>query len=181
MNLTDEDILAVLMKARARLSATIFLILRDAHIAEDIFQNVTLKALTKGATFKSEDYLLSWSFITAKREAIDWQRKHKREITGLDSEVLEIMDNEWLQRHKEKSNQQLEALRDCLETVPDASRKMLKLRYFEGHSCGEVGKIVGLGLDAVYKRLSRLHKNIKTCMECKLQGADSNSFLGEEG
>ena len=180
MNLTDEDILAVLMKARERLSATVFLIIRDTQIAEDIFQNVTLKALTKGATFASEDYLLSWTFISAKREAIDWQRKQKRENTGLDSEVLEIMENEWLQRHKNKGSQQLDALRDCLEKVPSESQKLLKLRYFEGHSCGEVGKIIGLGLDAVYKRLSRLHKNIKSCMECKLQSG-SSSFAGEEG
>ncbi|MCM8538575.1 MAG: RNA polymerase sigma factor [Lentisphaeraceae bacterium] len=177
MNLTDEDILSVLMKTREKLSATIYLIIRDAQLAEDIFQNVTLKALTKGATFASEDYLLSWSFITAKREAIDWQRKHKKEHTGINAVVLEIMENEWLQRSKAQNNQQMDALRDCLESVPEKSRELLKLRYFEGHSCGEVGRIIGVGLDAVYKRLSRLHKNIKSCMECKLQ---PDTFVGDE-
>ncbi|MCM8533235.1 MAG: sigma-70 family RNA polymerase sigma factor [Lentisphaeraceae bacterium] len=169
MKLSDEDILAVLMKARERISASVWLIIKDTQISEDIFQNVTLKALTKGATFDSEGHLLSWSFISAKREAIDWIRKHKRENTGLDEDVLNILENDWLTRSQSKNNQHIEALRDCIESVPENSRQLLKLRYFDGHNCNEVGKLIGLGLDAVYKRLSRLHKNIKKCMECKLE------------
>ena len=44
----------------------------------------------------------------------------------------------------------------------------VRLRYFEDNSCGEVAKKLGTGLNAVYKRLSRLHQSLKDCIELRL-------------
>jgi DNA-directed RNA polymerase specialized sigma24 family protein len=46
--LSEHDILKRLMGQRDRVSAAAWLVVRDAHAAEDIFQNVALKAMTKG-------------------------------------------------------------------------------------------------------------------------------------
>ena len=172
MKMTEEDILSVIMKNRERISAAVWVMLKDTQTSEDIFQNVALKALTKNVTFETEDHILSWCFITARREAIDYIRKHKRMTTGIEPAVMELLESEWIKETKSKGNKQIDALRDCIEKVPENSKDLLKLRYFEGHSCSEVGKIIGLGLDAVYKRLSRLHKSIKKCMECKLEESE---------
>ena len=59
------------MSQRDRVSAAAWLVVRDAHTAEDIFQNVALKAMTKGTQFESGGVLMSWAFITARREGID--------------------------------------------------------------------------------------------------------------
>jgi len=80
------------MKSRDRIAAAAWVVVRDAHAAEDIFQNVALKALTKEVSFEAEGAVLSWAFITARREGIDWLRRHRRELTGLDSEVLEMVE-----------------------------------------------------------------------------------------
>jgi len=63
----------------------------------------------------------------------------------------------------------MEALRTCLQTLPTKSNQLLHLRYFEGHKCGEVAEKLGMGLDAVYKRLSRVHQGLKNCIELRLQ------------
>jgi DNA-directed RNA polymerase specialized sigma24 family protein len=63
----------------------------------------------------------------------------------------------------------MEALRSCLQTLPAKSSQLLRLRYFEGKACGEVAEKLGMGLDAVYKRLSRVHQGLKTCIELRLQ------------
>ena len=55
----------------------------------------------------------------------------------------------------------MEALRACLKTLPEKSSRLLRLRYFEGNSCGEVAKKLGTELSAVYKRLSRLHNRVR--------------------
>ena len=62
----------------------------------------------------------------------------------------------------------LEALRTCLKALPEKSSRLLRLRYFEDNSCGEVAKKLGTGLNAVYKRLSRLHEGLKKCIELRL-------------
>lgn len=174
LKLTEPDILRCLMQARTRLSAAAWLVVRDCHGAEDIFQNVTLKAMDGRGTFESEAALLSWAFITARREAIDWMRRRQRETVGLAPEVLDLLDRDW-QSAIPVSNGRLEALRECVESLPEASRRLLRLRYHDGHSCEAVAEQIHAGLDAVYQRLSRLHRSLRQCVEGKLSGAEGES------
>lgn len=167
MKLTEQEILHCLMQARTRLSAAAWVLVRDTYAAEDIFQNVTLKAMTGRATFDSEAALLSWAFITTRREGLDWVRRHQRESVGLDDGILDLLDREW-QSPAPASSTRLDALAECLDALPVDARQLLQLRYDEGHSCEEVGARVGLGLDAVYQRLSRLHRSLQRCVEAKL-------------
>lgn len=168
MNLNEQQILQALMQARTRLSAAAWLVVHDTHAAEDIFQNVALKAMTREVNFEAEAALLSWAFITARREGIDWLRRHKRETTGLETEILEKLEQEWLTSPARPAGARIDALRDCLESAPEASRRLLKLRYFDGFSCEEVAEQMSIGLNAIYKRVSRLHIGLKECIEGKL-------------
>jgi RNA polymerase sigma-70 factor (ECF subfamily) len=168
MTIPEQDILRTLMKSRDRISAAAWVVVRDAHAAEDIFQNVALKALTKEVSFESEGALLSWAFITARREGIDWLRRHRKESTGLDPEILDILEQEWLSENIHNGQARMEALRVCLKTLPEKSNLLLRLRYFEGNSCGEVAKKLGTGLNVVYKRLSRVHQGLKECIQLRL-------------
>lgn len=171
--LSEQDILQTLMRWRTRVSAAAWVVVQEAHTAEDIFQNVALKAMTKEVAFESESAVLSWAFITARREGIDWLRRHRREANCLDTDILELLEREWQSAPSPPSGARIEALRDCLESAPEVSRHLLKLRYFEGYSCDEVAKQMGIGLNTIYKRVSRLHGGLKECIEGKLRGPEA--------
>lgn len=47
------------------------------------------------------------------------------------------------------------------------------MRYFDGQRCEEVAASLNTKLDAIYKRLSRLHQALKCCIETKLTQAPS--------
>ena len=96
MTLSNQDILRTLMKSRDRIAAAAWVVVRDAQTAEDVFQNVALKAITKEVSFDAEGAVLSWAFITARREGIDWLRRRQNESTVLDAEILELLEQEWL-------------------------------------------------------------------------------------
>ncbi len=96
MAFSDEDILRTLMQSRNRIAAAAWVVVHDAQAAEDIFQNVALKALTKEVRFESAGSVLSWAFITARREGIDWLRRHRNETAGLDTEILDLLEQDWL-------------------------------------------------------------------------------------
>ena len=161
----------LLFAARMRLHAATWVVVRDAQAAEDIFQNVALKALTKDVSFEHEGALLSWATISARREAIDWLRKRKPEVRAPDEDVLELLDADAAREPRAAESGRMAALRDCIEKIPPDSRRLLELRYFEGRSCDEVAGAAGIGLDAVYQRLSRLHRQLKVCIERQLGGA----------
>lgn len=167
MPLDHETTLKHLLEARQRLSGVAWLMVRDSQAAEDLFQNVALKSVTKNVTFEHEGALLSWATVSIKREAIDWLRKRKPETLGLEPEVLDLISEEW-STHPQPEGQRMEALRECLASVPEKSRELLHLRYFDGHSCDEVARRVGASVDAVYQRLSRLHRQLKQCVDQRL-------------
>lgn len=167
-SLSEQDVFRFLMQSRERVAASAWVVVRDAHVAEDIFQNVVLKALTKEVTFEAEAAILSWAFITARREGLDWLRKHKRESLVFDSEILDLLDADWQQESVVDAGARIEALRECVDSLPGMSKRLLRLRYFEGYDCSEVAERIDTKLNAVYKRLSRLHKLLKDCVEDRL-------------
>jgi len=173
MAISEQKILRTLMQSRDRIAAAAWVLVRDAHAAEDIFQDVVLKALTKEVCFEAEGAVLSWAFITARRGGIDWLRRHRREWTGLDSEILELLEHEWLRETAQHGEPRMEALRACLKKLPARSSRLLQLRYFEGKCCREVAEKLGTELNAVYKRLSRLHHGLRQCIEIRLNELDA--------
>ena len=168
MTLSEHEVLQTLMQARVRISAAAWLMVRNTHTAEDIFQNVAVKALTRDLSFDGRSALLSWAFITARREGIDWLRRHRRETSSLDPEILELLEQEWQSEAVQPEGSRMDALRECLESLPAESRRLLRLRYFDGHNCEEVARSLGIGLNAIYKRVSRLHESLRLCIDGKL-------------
>ena len=51
MTLSEHEVLQTLMQARVRISAAAWLMVHDTHAAEDIFQNVAVKAMTRDLSF----------------------------------------------------------------------------------------------------------------------------------
>ncbi|HIG27625.1 MAG TPA: sigma-70 family RNA polymerase sigma factor [Verrucomicrobiales bacterium] len=174
MILTEEQVLQTLMKWRTRVSAAAWVVVRDTQAAEDIFQNVALKALTKDVSFEAEGAVLSWAFITARREGIDWLRRYRREAVHMDVEILKLLEKDWVSETLRPGGLKIEALQTCLESIPDKSRQLLRFRYSDGYSCEEVADRIGIQLNAVYKRLSRLHQILKDCIESRMN--DSNKM-----
>ncbi len=166
------------MKSRSRISAAAWVVVRDAQAAEDIFQNVALKAITKEVSFDAEGAVLSWAFITARREGIDWLRRRRNESPALDAGILDLMEQEWLAEAAVGADARTEALRECLNAMPEKSRRLLRLRYFEGYTCKEVADKLGAGINAIYKRLSRLHLGLKECIEHRLSEAAGLEAVG---
>ena len=169
MPLSEKEILRFLMQSRERISAAAWLVVKDAHVAEDIFQNTVLKAVTKDVNFDAEAALFSWAFITARRDSLNWIRKHRRESVGFDEDILTLIHQDWQNDHLNPKGNRFELLRDCMEELPQKSEKILRLRYFEGLSCGEIADSISITLDAVYKRLSRIQNSLRKCVELKTE------------
>jgi RNA polymerase sigma-70 factor, ECF subfamily len=175
MQLDEHQILKHLMENRVRISAAAWLVVKDAHAAEDIFQNVALKAITRKVEFQARPALMSWAFITARREGIDWLRRHRRMSTGLDDELMDLLDLEWGRASSggPQAGARMEALSTCLESLPEKSKNLLNLRYHDGYNCIEIAKRIGIDLNAVYKRLSRLHQGLRHCIDHKIEKVHS--------
>jgi RNA polymerase sigma-70 factor, ECF subfamily len=172
--LNTEQIVTTLFAHRGRLSAAIWLIVRDVHLAEDVFQEVAIKASSQTELFQNASHLLSWSHVTARNAALNLLRSRKKHGASLDESILEQLEAEWA-NDGSTVDQRIDALQECLAALPQESRDALTLRYAEGRTCQEVAACLGLKLDATYQRISRLHLALRQCVERKFFNANPSN------
>lgn len=165
--LAPEIIAATLLAERMPLTAFIASVTRDFHLAEDVFQEVCVKAVARAAEFESAAHVVNWARIAGKNRAIDVLRARDGKYIGLSEEMLALLAQEW--PDKSRAEAQQEALAHCIERVTANNRELLRLRYFERRACDEVAAMMGRKLETIYQALARLHKTLGDCVRARLQ------------
>ena len=166
--LPPEDITAALLRERLALTAFIATITRDFHLAEDIFQEVCVKAMGRPAVFESAQHVLNWARVTGRHRAIDVLRMRDGKVVGLSEEMLAALEPVWPEGEAAQGSASLEALRKCLDRLTPNNREIVRLRYFEGRPGVQVAEVLGRKLDTVYQALARIHKSLADCVRQRL-------------
>ena len=165
--MNEEVLVKTLLEARARLIVGASVVLRDLHQAEDVFQELLVRALRMRESFSDAAGLLAWARVTARHLAIDHVRRRDRLDRILSEAALDAVDAQ-LERSAESASARMEAMRHCLERLPVESRQMLRLRYDVGHKGDELARQLQRSEAAIYKALSRLHQALKKCIDERL-------------
>jgi RNA polymerase sigma-70 factor (ECF subfamily) len=166
--LSSAEIASILLDSRSSLCALAWVILRDPHQASDVFQDIMVQALEDPSRFQSAEHLRNWARQAARHRAIDGRRRGKRRGESLPPAVVERFC-ELNARQQDQIEPRVEALERCLEGLPVPARKLIQLRYGQGLSCDDVAEECQLSLAATYQRLSRLHRQLRDCIERRLR------------
>jgi RNA polymerase sigma-70 factor (ECF subfamily) len=110
--------------------------------------------------------------VTARNLAIDQARRGKRYDRILSELALDALETR-LEVHADRLNPRADAMRDCLEQLPDEARRLLTLRYFAGYRGAELAQLLGRRETAIYKALSRLHHQLRDCIDRRLAARPS--------
>lgn len=166
--MTPEDITATLLRERLALTAYIATVTRDFHLAEDIYQDVSVKAVGRGADFASPAHLMNWARVAGRHRAIDVLRTRDGRVVGLSEEMLAALEPVWPEGDAAQGSPALEALRLCLERLTPNNREIVRLRYFEGRGGAQVAEAMGRKTETVYQALARIHKSLAGCVRQRL-------------
>jgi RNA polymerase sigma-70 factor, ECF subfamily len=166
MSLSQDQIVQTLLPERLRLTACALAIVRDAHAADDVYQQVVLAALKKPDGFREPEHVRAWAIRTARHRAVDITRA--RRMLSLNEAVLDMLEAQWSATTADALAARIDALEGCLDKLPPRGQEVLRLRYREGLACNEVARHLGRTLDAVYQNLSRLHQLLRKCVEREL-------------
>jgi RNA polymerase sigma-70 factor, ECF subfamily len=165
--LLPETTAATLLAERLPLTAFFASVTRDFHLAEDVFQEVCVKAVARADSFETTAHLMNWARLTGKNRAIDILRARDGRFIGLSDEMLALLAAEWPEASKTDAMQ--EALDHCITQITPNNRELLRLRYFERRDCTDVARIMGRKIETVYQALARLHKTLGDCIRARLQ------------
>ncbi len=162
-----EEIAAVLLAERLSLTAFIAGITRDLHLAEDVFQEICVKAVAWATEFESAAHLIHWARLSGKNRAIDNLRTRDGGYEGLSEDLLATLAADWPEKSSAAPLQ--EALLHCIEKVTPNNRELLRLRYFERRSCDKIAAVMGRKIESLYQSLARLHKTLGDCVRARVR------------
>ena len=135
--------------------------LGNFHDAQDITQEVFLKAYQKLRTLKQCDKFLSWLYAITSNSCKDFLRSKAGRPDG---EYLADQEKECLNNISMYSYQEDEihlTLQEALSELPEIHRQVLTLHYLGGMSCREIAQFLGASPHAIAMRLNRARAKLK--------------------
>lgn len=135
---------------------------RNREEAEDIVQEVFIKAWDKRKSYKSENGTIkNWLFTIARNHVVDSYRKDR--LSSKTYSNHEYIDN-ISDSYTELSNEYLSLL-DCMDKLSEEEKDMIYLRYINELSIGEVAKIIQKQYSATKVYLFRTLKKLRKLYE----------------
>jgi RNA polymerase sigma-70 factor (ECF subfamily) len=188
----DEDAFSAIYDL---LSLRVFnYVLRSVHersTAEDVCQEIWLKAHREIRTLKSPQALRTWLFRMASRACIDYSRSRacrERGSPEVTEEMLEIASREPEVVALRQGEMRL--MWEALAALPPRQSMALYLKQVDGCSYDEIGRILGCPKSAVETLLFRARHGLARTHErfeadpkarCKMVAATMSVVLDKEG
>ena len=163
-----ETVAQVLLRERGKLYGYIWSLVRDSAAAEDVFQDVCLLAIRECGQIDDPAHLLPWARRVARQQAINHLRRQQHAPRLLDPAALDLLDETWSTEDATPMAELLQALGHCLDQLTEKSRRLIKLRYADGHATAKVAEIVGSRVETVYQALWRIHTQLARCVERRM-------------
>jgi RNA polymerase sigma factor (sigma-70 family) len=165
----DQALYAHLVKRYQNFVFTIVLrYTTNREDAEEIAQDVFVKAYRSLADFRGESKFSTWLYTIVTTTCITFLRKKKVPVHSLDNEhIFEVADNQnatfRANQVEQKSKAQLinEAIK--LLSVDDA--RIITLFYQAEQSLEEIGRIIGVDPNTAKVKLHRARQRLKEKME----------------
>lgn len=167
MAIDQEQLVVLLLRERIKLLAYIRALVRDEHLAEDVFQESSALAIRKREEIHDAAYCLGWLRRTARNVALKALRQ-RRQCMFLDEATLQHLEEHWAEQDLTPTSDLMDALRACLREMSPYARHLIRLRYAEGISGMKLAEAVGRKLNAVYVALTRIHRSLADCIRRRL-------------
>ena len=164
----------LLNRHKDRLFNYIFFIVRSKEVAEDIFQETFVKAITtlKQGRYAADGKFGAWLTRIAHNLVIDSFRQERNENTVSNDEVeVDLFndadlcdDNIEMQMVNEQT---LADVRRLVDALPDNQREVVYMRFYQDLSFKEIADITGVSINTALGRMRYALLNMRRMAEEK--------------
>jgi RNA polymerase sigma-70 factor, ECF subfamily len=160
----------LIVRYQHRLLRYLLFLTGNREQAEDLFQEVWMRVLTRGGQFNGKSRFETWLFTIARNLVIDLRRKRTMssldelfEVGGDDDRPLtfEVADHEPGPFDHMSNVEDREQIAAALLQLDTVYREVLVLRFHEDLSLEEIAKVTRAPLSTVKSRLYRGMASIK--------------------
>lgn len=164
----------LIVRYQHRLLRYLLFLTSSRELAEDLFQEVWIRVMLRGAQFNGKSRFDTWLFTIARNLVIDFRRK--RTLASLDElfdgagdddrpMAIEITDEQPSPFDRLATGEDRLRVSEALLEIDTLYREVLVLRFHEGLSLQEIADVTRAPLSTVKSRLYRGLAAIKSRLE----------------
>ncbi len=164
----DQDAFTTLVnKYQKRVHTLVWRKIGDFHIAEEITQDVFLKAYKKLSMLKPPYHFSGWLYVIASRRCIAWLRKKQSPTVSLDAmPALQLEEVSYAQYETARGeaasvDHQRDLVKRLLEKLPESERTVITMHYVSEMSCKDISEFLGVSPNTIKSRLHRARERLK--------------------
>lgn len=179
----SEEAFAVLVnRHQTKIYSSIYFMVKDKFIAEDILQEVFMKVVhhIKSGKYNEEGKFLPWTLRIAYNLTIDFFRKQKR------APIITLNDGSPLFNSLEFSDANIEnnrisreafsSIKQMIKELPIEQRRVVIMRHFLGMSFSEIAERTGVSINTALGRMRYALINLRKRLTSKQFSYDKNFY-----
>lgn len=168
--MTDEEIIKsvingntnafaeIIERYKDRVFSMVYKFTNDEGVAEDMSQEIFLKAFKNISKFRGESKFTTWLYRLSKNYCIDWARKQRNNINFVELEDIPSEDNIL---DSIISNNNYKCLKNEINDLPEKYKTPLYLYHIKGYSYQEIANTLNIPKRTVETRIYRAKKILK--------------------
>ncbi|HEV8080305.1 MAG TPA: sigma-70 family RNA polymerase sigma factor [Chitinophagaceae bacterium] len=158
----DGDPLAfstLVHRYKDRIYTSIYLLVKDKYLAEDIFQDSFIRIIDtlQSGKYSDEGKFLPWAMRIAHNLCVDHFRKVKRTPvikTSDDRDIFDVLNfSEPGADHRMMQRQTHERVRKILELLPEDQREVIIMRHYADLSFKEIATLTNCSINTALGRM----------------------------
>lgn len=169
----EAGLVELLRRYQAKIYTSIYLLVKDEYLAEDIFQDAFIKVINtlRAGKYNEEGKFLPWVTRIAHNLVIDHFRREKRAPminNGDDFDIFEVLGNydESTEDRlvREQTHKDLKAL---IHLLPAEQKEVLIMRHFGDMSFKEIADVTDVSINTALGRMRYALNNLRKMMQSK--------------
>ena len=169
----EAGLVELLRRYQAKIYTSIYLLVKDEYLAEDIFQDAFIKVINtlRAGKYNEEGKFLPWVTRIAHNLVIDHFRREKRAPminNGDDFDIFEVLGNydESTEDRlvREQTHKDLKAL---IHLLPEEQKEVLIMRHFGDMSFKEIAEVTDVSINTALGRMRYALNNLRKMMQSK--------------
>ena len=151
----------------ATLGAYIASLVYDRHHAEDILQEVAKTAAESIHRYDAARSFSNWTLGIARKKVLKYYDDHSRDRLQFSSDLVDRISDVYEMIQTRQSDRS-EALSECLDRLAGRVRRAVELKYRDGLSYDEMGRMLDMSKNAVAVMVHRSRIALRDCVRRRL-------------
>ena len=169
----EAGLVELIRRYQAKIYTSIYLLVKDEYLAEDIFQDTFIKVINtlRAGKYNEEGKFLPWVTRIAHNLVIDHFRREKRTPLvdgGDDFDIFDVLghyDESTEDRMvREQTHRELKAL---IHLLPAEQKEVLIMRHFGDMSFKEIAEVTDVSINTALGRMRYALNNLRKMMQSK--------------